>query len=301
MMLNEIKIKYFLVLAKTLSFTKAANQLFITQQTLSKQISNMEDDVGFPLFERTTKSVRLTKGGQELFQFLATTSDEYERLINYAKVCNRNLGVGLLTGMSIVSIRDKVIRPAGNQLAPYSTFVHAMISLDEMWKALDEGRIDLGFFPGGVQGTTSIRLLSGGPKVVEVYRDHLYFYVAKEYARGKEQGTIRDFADHTFFVPPPDVPAYNQTEQILAENGLENVLRGRPPSQASAIEATSNGNGISFADSFSAMARNMDLMAFELPYESSLMCAYFPEKVDKATKLLVENMVHNFNVRMMGD
>lgn len=41
-MLNEIKIKYFLVLSELLNFSAAAKALHITQQALSKQISQLE-------------------------------------------------------------------------------------------------------------------------------------------------------------------------------------------------------------------------------------------------------------------
>lgn len=57
------QLKYFVRAAETLNFTKAAEELYITQSTLSQQIKQLEDGLGIPLFERLGKRVRLTEAG----------------------------------------------------------------------------------------------------------------------------------------------------------------------------------------------------------------------------------------------
>ena len=52
-MTNEASIKCFMALCETLSFTEAARQLFMTQQSVSKYIAKLEEDLGFQLFQRT--------------------------------------------------------------------------------------------------------------------------------------------------------------------------------------------------------------------------------------------------------
>ncbi len=59
-------LRYFTALAETLSFTRAAERVHVTQSTLSHQIRQLEDEVGRPLFERLGKRVVLTEDG-ELF------------------------------------------------------------------------------------------------------------------------------------------------------------------------------------------------------------------------------------------
>ena len=69
--MNDVHIKTFLTAAETLSFTKAANQLFLTQQAVSKYISEMETQLNLILFERNRTTVKLTPEGkilQELFK-----------------------------------------------------------------------------------------------------------------------------------------------------------------------------------------------------------------------------------------
>jgi LysR family glycine cleavage system transcriptional activator len=50
----------FEVAARHQSFTHAANELFITQGAVSKQIAQLEDSLGYPLFHRYARSLRLT-------------------------------------------------------------------------------------------------------------------------------------------------------------------------------------------------------------------------------------------------
>lgn len=57
-------LRYFIALAGSLSFTKAADRVHVTQSTLSHQIKQLEDEVGRPLFDRTGKRVALTEAGR---------------------------------------------------------------------------------------------------------------------------------------------------------------------------------------------------------------------------------------------
>ena len=51
-------LKYIVALAEAGNFTRAAEQLFLSQPSLSKQIKDIEDEMGFPIFVRTREGVR---------------------------------------------------------------------------------------------------------------------------------------------------------------------------------------------------------------------------------------------------
>ena len=61
--MNDLQIDYFLAVARHLSFTKAARELFVSQPAISRQILALEEELGYTLFERTNKSVHMTKAG----------------------------------------------------------------------------------------------------------------------------------------------------------------------------------------------------------------------------------------------
>ena len=59
-------LRYFLTVAREESFSRAAETLFLSQPTLSRQIKDMEDELGVRLFTRTNRNVILTPEGQRL-------------------------------------------------------------------------------------------------------------------------------------------------------------------------------------------------------------------------------------------
>ena len=54
-----LQIEYFIAVAKSLNFTDAARNLYVSQPSLSKQIALLEKEIGVQLFNRSTRGVRL--------------------------------------------------------------------------------------------------------------------------------------------------------------------------------------------------------------------------------------------------
>ena len=94
-MINFLNLEYFLVAAEELNFTKAAKKLFISQQSLSNHISNMEKEFDVILFNRTTP-LTLTYAGQALKakarQMLELRDETYRELADI-----KDFSVGQLT------------------------------------------------------------------------------------------------------------------------------------------------------------------------------------------------------------
>ena len=61
--------KEFIVLAETCSFQEAAERLYISSSALSKHVKTMEDEFGVPLFDRSTRNVKLNKYGETFYQY----------------------------------------------------------------------------------------------------------------------------------------------------------------------------------------------------------------------------------------
>lgn len=78
------QLRYFVKVAETLNFSLASKELFISQSTLSQQISQMEKELGQLLFQRNSHEVVLTEAGQTLLPYARET-------INRAKTCIQRL------------------------------------------------------------------------------------------------------------------------------------------------------------------------------------------------------------------
>lgn len=63
------QLKYFVAVAEQGSFTRAAILLHVAQPGVSAQIQRLEREMGYPLFERTGRTVRLTAAGQLLLSY----------------------------------------------------------------------------------------------------------------------------------------------------------------------------------------------------------------------------------------
>lgn len=81
--------KVFYIIAKNRNITKAANELNITQPSISRMLKTMEEQMNTKLFIRKTKGVFLTQEGQELYRLIG---DEIENIIkaenNFSKIIN---------------------------------------------------------------------------------------------------------------------------------------------------------------------------------------------------------------------
>lgn len=67
--MNIRQFRYFLILAETLNFRRAADRLHISQQAVSKSIMQLEEQCGVRLFERGRQSVTLTRAGSRLMPY----------------------------------------------------------------------------------------------------------------------------------------------------------------------------------------------------------------------------------------
>lgn len=78
--MNTLFFKYALEVEKNHSISQAAENLFMTQPTLSKAIKEMETQIGYPIFERSSKGVLPTPQGREFLVHAENISAELERI-----------------------------------------------------------------------------------------------------------------------------------------------------------------------------------------------------------------------------
>lgn len=100
--MDMTKLKYFIAAADCGSFTDAARSQFTSQPNISKQISSLEEKLGAKLFLRGTRSVKLTKAGEYLYEQTKELPERLERVFETTRALGRvdmgELTIGLLTG-----------------------------------------------------------------------------------------------------------------------------------------------------------------------------------------------------------
>lgn len=96
--MNTKQMDYILEVSHTLNVNQAARNLFISQPSLSYQIKTIEEEVGFSIFERNGKKIRLTPAGQQFCRQLASIRLEIQGAIeqgqNFSNRYDANLTIG---------------------------------------------------------------------------------------------------------------------------------------------------------------------------------------------------------------
>lgn len=144
--MNTTQIKYFLTAARTLNFTEAAAQLYISQPALSKQITAIETELNMMLFVRSKKKVRLTPAGAVLLRELPDLENYYDDILRKARIANEGnageLSIGILEGQMV---GDAFTRSFGrfSQIYPNISVRLLRDSFSGLRRQLEDATIDL--------------------------------------------------------------------------------------------------------------------------------------------------------------
>ncbi len=140
------KIQYFLKVAETLNFSKAAEELYISTQALNKNIQMLEDELKMPLFECTTRKVRLTEYGEELRKKFGPVAEDYrkacDRMEAYLLKKKKTVRIGFFQAIS----KKEVVNPVIQFLKAIDRELYIEViagELDEVNRWLVSGATDL--------------------------------------------------------------------------------------------------------------------------------------------------------------
>lgn len=75
--MNDLQIDYFMAVATNLSFTKTSEELFVSQPAISRQISQLEKELGCKLFRRNNQRTELTEEGRLYFDLFSKFKAEF--------------------------------------------------------------------------------------------------------------------------------------------------------------------------------------------------------------------------------
>ena len=208
------QLKVFERVAKRLSFTRAAEELFLTQPAVSMQIKQFEEAVGLPLFERLGKKIYLTQAGAELYQLsrnIAQQLDEAEKLIEELK--------GTETGRLNVSVANTVhyfaIRLLGEfcRRHPKVRVSFKVTNRKGLLQNLEDNEADLLLMgqPPDTQDLEAESFLKN-PLVIIAPAGHPL--------SGKKSIALKELSNETFIMREIGSGTRNSVERFLAERGV---------------------------------------------------------------------------------
>lgn len=138
-------LRYFLAVAEAMSFTRAAEQIHVTQPTLSQQIVDLENQLGVKLFYRDKKGISLTEAGRALTEearsLLAHREQALQRMARFQTGSAGTLTVGTLEFFESTFLPEITLEL--RQAYPGIRVLWRQYPLDQLRTNLANGRLDL--------------------------------------------------------------------------------------------------------------------------------------------------------------
>lgn len=251
-------LKYFLKLAEELSFVRAADKLFISQPPLSRQIKELETELGATLFERNNKRVILTEAGKYYQKEIQELLQNLERINQTTKKISENQsGEFRIAYVSSTFSGDisKLIQFLSNKY-PYVNFRLYEVPTVKQIAALESGKIDLGI----------IRAPLHSPKI----ESKLWFKDSFSLVFNRNRYAIHSEVDFTrlkeetfvFFNKDYAPQFYDALLQICAQYGFNPKVVHESNNISSIIQLVKNGLGVSIVPTTIQKTHNFPELAF---------------------------------------
>lgn len=277
--MNFLTLQYFTVVAEELNITKAAERLFISQQSLSKQIIRFEEDLGVKLFYRTP-NFSLTFAGKRCLYNARKILDQKRQLEREMNdITHHNIGE-LRVGIS--HTRGRVLLP---KILPEFKMKNPLINVNikegnskELEQWLQHGLIDLliGFSPVALDSADSVdilkeRLLLVVPEkyMMQEFPDN-YEQKIKEFDNGID---VEVFKDYPFLMMTPGNRVRTLFDKYIKKHELDLDISLEIESIETLLSLACQGMGITiypemFAKNLSPLIKHGEsLGAFFFPFD----------------------------------
>ncbi|MDP9849004.1 LysR family transcriptional regulator [Streptosporangium lutulentum] len=242
-MLEQQEIQTFLTLSGELHFGRTAERLGLTPGRVSQTIKKMERLVGAPLFERTSRQVRLTPLGARLADDLRPhvegIQDAFQRAVDAGKGVTGVLRVGFL-GALAGQLLLKAVAVFAARHPDCEVHIHETQWHDTVSRLLD-GDIDVQITDvlfAAQPGLTAGPVLASEPRLLAVPAGHVL--------AGKDAISVTALADHPLIQVPSDIPHRFQTDRTpsRAADGTPVPQGPRAASFGEALALIAAGQGV---------------------------------------------------------
>lgn len=211
-------LRYFVAVVEEQSFTKAAEKLFIAQPPLSRQIQNLEAELGIALFERGSRPLKTTQAGHFFYQHavkILANAEEVKSMTKRIGLVERTVTMGFV-GSLLYGLLSKIVYLYRQQQPHLKIELVEMTTLDQV-KALKEGRIDVGFGRLRISDPALSRMLLREERLM------LAAHASHPLVKQKTGLYLSDIVDENIFLyPSHTTPSFaTQVQGLFSEYNLE--------------------------------------------------------------------------------
>lgn len=278
-------IHYFLVLAEEKSFTKAAEKLLIAQPPLSRQIKDLEEELGVPLFTRSPRGVALTEAGVKFRQYALQIEHLSHQSVEVVKEMNKGLQ-GTLYIASVEGWAPHLISEwiAGfHKLYPHVEFNLWNGNSDDVLQRLQNGLCDLAV----IVGPYNAENLEAQP----VFDEPWVAMLPANHPLAKEPGDsipLKKLAPYELIIPSRHSRLQEITDWFSTQNVKPKIIC-RMAHVLNAYELTEQNVGIAIYPAAASIYANSKKVVAKKLIEPSVTASYYlVQRKEKKLSLVAE-------------
>ena len=254
-------LRYFVAVAEELHFGRAALRLHLAQPPLSQQIRKLEEILGYPLFLRTSRAVKLTSAGEVFLERARRTLRNVQEDMDEARSVGRGeegflrvgfIGSAMLTPLPAMLGRYRRLYPKVN-LQLHESFTSAVV------QKLLKGELDAAFLRDAGQTT--------GLEIEPLFSEPFIAVVPKKHPLARYKAiSARELRDEPFVFFPPSAGAlaYEKPISLCEEQGFRPHVVQEAPQWLTLVRLVGAGLGITIAPASVAQIVSTDTVCRRL-------------------------------------
>lgn len=291
--MNDLQIDYFMAVATNLSFTKTSEELFVSQPAISRQIKDLETELGVKLFYRNNKETRLTEAGKMFYDYFSKHKIEMRNLQLKAAAMQKKkikqISIGFVEGWDLSFIIPEILEEFGKEFSGVEVSFECC-GVKELSTLLLTGQIDLALLmKNGVSEINEI-------KCTDVFElDKVLVYSVNNRFSEKKNLKPEDFKDEKFIAPwgVVEKKITRIINQYCAKHGFVPQIRFVSNNETM-ITHVRNNLGVAFSDRWTWALLAEDLKYLELGITDTISVAMIEDNQNEAAHemaLILENVV----------
>jgi LysR family transcriptional activator of glutamate synthase operon len=234
-------LREFVVLAQTGNFLEAADMLYSSQSALSKHIKSMELELGIPLFDRTTRKVRISKFGQLLLPYarqITELQDQYTAILRSNLETDQEiLNLGSIYGLAQYKITDVLV--TFKKSRPQSTLNVMQARSKDLTEMLRQKKCELAFIRD---------IVDEGDEFVQIpyFTDTIVAVLPITHSLAKKKTIpLQMLAGENFILTLPGTMPYRLSMKACEQSGFEPRVTYNDPEAENLVDLVIKGMGVS--------------------------------------------------------